>query len=166
MKPSVCSIVLKKCVNHVKIWGNAGCCHKSIYILPNCVQTNCTIEQQSLHWSCSRLTLDIRVTSLLFWLMIRSGLMSGLRSGCFTPGPLYFVKQYPLTLFVVYWHTVGRWTGPMVLKGGRKRRFTYTNMNVQLAQRVNKKLENESHRGCVMPLWFYDIPLAHVCPSS
>lgn len=32
----------------------------------------------------------------------------------------------------------------MVLKGRRKRRSTYTNMNVQLAQPVNKKLETKA----------------------
>lgn len=32
----------------------------------------------------------------------------------------------------------------MVLEGGRKRTFTYTNMNVQLAQPVNKKLETKA----------------------
>lgn len=39
----------------------------------------------------------------------------------------------------------------MLLKAGRKR-FEYTNINVQPAQPVNKGLENNTHRRCVLSL--------------
>lgn len=49
----------------------------------------------------------------------------------------------------------------MVLKRGRKTRFTYTNMNVQLAQPVNKKLETKATEAVGCHFLLYDIPLAH-----
>lgn len=49
--------------------------------------------------------------------------------------------------------------GPLVPKGGRKRRFEYMYLNKRPAWRVNKRLEKNTHRGHVMTLsTLYVIP--------